>query len=62
MFKNDVGFKKIKNVNISIKLHSFVFYSTRDGHRIADKLNNARYLCFIVLGMATGLQTILITR
>jgi len=23
--------------NISIKLHSFVFYSSRDEHRIADK-------------------------
>jgi len=39
-FKNDMGFKKFKNINISIKLHSFVFYSPRDGHRIADKLNN----------------------
>jgi len=26
----------------SIKLHSFVHYSPRDVHRIADKLNNAR--------------------
>jgi len=42
MFKNYMGFKKLKNVNISIKLHSFVHYSPRDVHRIADKLNNAR--------------------
>jgi len=26
---------------LSIKLHSFVHYSPRDVHRIADKLNNA---------------------
>jgi len=36
-FKNAMGFKKIENVNISIKLHSFVHYSPRDVHRIADK-------------------------
>jgi len=48
MFKNDVGFKKFKNVNISIKRHSLVCYSPRDVHRIADKLNNARYLSTLV--------------
>jgi len=37
MFKNDMGFKIKKNVNISINLHSFVHYSPRDVHRIADK-------------------------
>jgi len=37
MFKNDTCFKKIKNVNKSIKLHSFVHYNPRDVHRIADK-------------------------
>jgi len=37
MFKNDMGLKIFKNVNISIKLHSFVCYSPRDVHRIADK-------------------------
>jgi len=42
MFKNDMGFKKFKNLNISINLHSFVFYSPRDGDRIANKLENAR--------------------
>jgi len=31
------GLKKVKNVKISIKLHSFVHYSPRDVHRIADK-------------------------
>jgi len=30
-------------IYLSIKLHSFVQYSPRDVHRIADKLNNARY-------------------
>jgi len=29
MFKNDMGFKKFKNVIISIKLHSFMCYSPR---------------------------------
>jgi len=37
MFKNDMAFKKLMYVNISIKLHSFVHYSRRDVHRIADK-------------------------
>jgi len=36
MFKNDMSFKKFKNINVSIKLHSFVFYSPRDVNRIAD--------------------------
>jgi len=30
MFKNNMGFKKLKNINISIKVHSFVSYSPRD--------------------------------
>jgi len=34
MFKNDMYFNKFKNVNISIKLHSFVCYSPRDVHMI----------------------------
>jgi len=38
-----MGFKQFKNINIIIKLHYFVFYSPRNGHRIADKLNSARY-------------------
>jgi len=54
MFKNDIGFKKLKNVNISITLHSFVHYSPRDVHRIADKLNNVRFLGTC---MSTGLKT-----
>jgi len=37
MFKNDMGYKKYKNVNISFKLHSVVCYSPMDGNRIADK-------------------------
>jgi len=38
MFKNHMDFKKYKNINISIKLNYFVFYSSpRDGHMIADK-------------------------
>jgi len=37
MFKNDMSFKKLKNVNIRIKLRPFVHYSPRDVHRIADK-------------------------
>jgi len=28
---------------LSSELHSFLHYSARDVHRIADKLNNARY-------------------
>jgi len=42
MFKNDMGFKKLTNANISNKLHSFAHYSPRNVHRIADKLINAR--------------------
>jgi len=37
IFKNDMGFKKIKNINWSIKLHFFVFDSPRDGHKLVDK-------------------------
>jgi len=43
MFKNDMGFQKFKNINISIELHSFVCYNPWDVHRIVDKLKNARY-------------------
>jgi len=33
MFKNDKGFKKDTNINISIKQHSVVFYSPMDNAR-----------------------------
>jgi len=29
LFKNNLGFKKFKNINISTKLHYFVFYRPR---------------------------------
>jgi len=36
MFKNYIGFKKYKNINISIKLHSVACYSPMNINRIAD--------------------------
>jgi len=42
-------------VPLSIKLHYFVFYSPRDGHRIADKFNNARDYLSAILWPSLGL-------
>jgi len=39
---------------LSIKLHSFVHYSPRDVHWIADKLNNVCYRVMIICLQSCG--------
>jgi len=50
MYNNDTRKRTLPVWNyLSIKLHSFVCYSPRDVHRIADKLINALMLIFTFL-------------